>query len=316
MSDHLNTRAGIFAIIAGTILITVNDSLVKGLAEGYALHQIVLARSFGGTVIMLAFLPWVGGWSVLKTDKPVAHTARALLLVIANMTFFVSLAVMPLAQVTALFFIAPMLIALLSVFFLGQPIGWHRSIAIAVGFMGVLVMLGADLWQDTGVGWALCLPLIAALAYASMQVMTHSLGAKAHPVAMVVYVQACFVVVSFFFWVAAGDGRFVSDVMHPSLYFLLREWVWPAASDLWLFVILGPVIASVAWFMTQAYRLGDPSAIAPFEYVALPFAVLWGYLFFGEIPSASLWLGMVLIAGAGIYVFWRERKSTETANTA
>ena len=95
---------------------------------------------------------------------------------------------------------------------------------------------------------------------------------------------------------------------HPSLQFLLRAWRWPDAGDLSLFILLGAVAAVIGYSLSQAYRSAPAATIAPFEYVALPLAVTWGWLFWGELPDGQAVGGIVLIVGAGLYVFLREGK--------
>ncbi len=89
--------------------------------------------------------------------------------------------------------------------------------------------------------------------------------------------------------------------------FLLRAWVWPATADLPVFVLIGVMSAMIGYCMGMAYKLGTASVVASYEYAALPLAILWGWLIFGEVPRAAVWVGIVLIAGAGLYVFARER---------
>ena len=309
MGAHSENRAGILAIVIGMVLITVNDSLVKSLSGDYALHQIIMARATIGGVILLGAVFAMGGLPILRITRPWLHATRSLMVVLANMFFFLALAVMPLAQVTALFFIAPLAITVMSVLFLGMTVGPHRIGALIVGFAGVLLMAGAEVLGAGGAGWAVLLPLLSALAYAWMQILTRALGPEAHPAAMAFYIQVGFFVVCVAFFICAGDGRYAPSPDAPVLHFLLRAWVWPEASDLWRFLAIGVVIAGVSWFMTQAYRLAEPATVAPFEYIAMPLATIWGIVFFAEFPGPTVWLGMVMIAGAGLYIVWRERKS-------
>lgn len=314
MSQQTENRAGIIAIVIGMTLITMNDTLVKSLSGSYALHQIMLVRGLIGFGLLAALVGVMGGPRILRTRRPGMHALRASMVVISNLTFFTALAAMPLAQVTALFFIAPLLITLMSIVFLGMRVGPHRILALCVGFVGVLVMLGPELWRPAGAGAAVFLPLLAALSYSVLQILTRKLGPEAHPAAMSIYIQAAFILVSAGFYLVAGDGRFASAASHPSFEFLLRAWVWPLAGDLWRFGLIGVLIAGISWFMTQAYRLAEPASVAPFEYVAMPLAALWGFLFFEETPGPSIWIGMTLVAGSGLYVVWRERKSQTVEN--
>jgi S-adenosylmethionine uptake transporter len=231
----------------------------------------------------------------------------------ANMTYFVGLSVMPLALAAALFFVAPLLITLLSIPFLGEKVGGHRWAAVFVGFAGVLVMLIPELTgQGLGVPlWTYALPLLAALTYAGSQILTRKLGLSTSASALAIYIQSTFLLVSISFFIVAGDGRFAEGLDNPSLHFLLRAWTFPPLRDWWVFGLIGLLIAGVTYTLSQAYRMGEAGVVAPFEYIALPLAVLWGWSVFGEVPGPFVWAGIALVLGSGLYVVWRERISAK-----
>ena len=295
------------------VCISVNDMLIKFLSGGYPLHQMVLVRSLIGIGASLVFLRLEGGFSLLRTDQPRLHALRAGLIVVANLTFFAALSIMPLGAATALFFVAPLLITLLAIPVLGEPLGGARLVAIIIGLGGVAVMMapGVD-WGGIG-RWNLLLPVTAAACYSGMQILTRKLGAASAASAMAIYIQATFIAVSLAFFAVAGNGRFADDVQHEALVFLLRAWVWPPIGDLWIFAVLGLMSAVIGYCLSQAYRLGTASVVASYEYVALPLAVLWGWLVFDEVPRPVVWVGMALIAGAGLLVFAQEQKPPDAA---
>ncbi len=313
MTDQ--SRAILF-ILLGMLCISVNDMGIKLLSGDYPLHQMVFVRSAIGVAISFVILRAEGGFALLRTDRPLLHALRAALIVVANMTFFAALAVMPLGAATALFFVAPLFITLLAIPVLGEPVGRHRMAAIAVGLLGVGVMMapGVD-WGDIG-RVSLLLPVAAAACYAGMQVLTRKLGARSAASAMAIYIQSAFLLVSTGFFLAAGDGRFADGVEHPAAIFLLRAWVWPAAGDWWLFGLLGLMSAAVGYCLSMAYKHGTASVVASYEYVALPLAIFWGWAVFGEVPRPVVWLGIALIAGAGLYVFARERAQNRALASA
>ena len=304
------TRPGlaIGLLLVAMVCISINDMLIKEMSGDYPLHQIVFIRSAIGILFTLVFVRMEGGLGILRTRRPWLHFLRASLLVGANVLFFAGLAALPLAEVSALFFVAPLMITLLSVPVLGQPVGPRRLIACGVGFLGVLVMLapGQGALHDAS-PWTLMLPVLAAACYAGMQVLTRKLGAESRASALSFYIQATFLLVGLTFWAVAGDGRCAEGISDPSLQFLLRAWRWPAPEDLWVFGLIGVIVGGLGYAMAQAYRLGDPATLAPFEYVALPLAVFWGVVIFGEWPAPRSWLGIALIVGAGLFVFLRER---------
>ncbi len=308
------TRA-IVLILITMVAFSINDSLIKLLSGGYPLHQIVFVRSIIGLVFTMVLLSAEGGVRLLRTDQPMLHLFRALLIVMANMTFFSALAVLPLGAATALFFVAPLFITLLAVPVLGERVGVHRLAALVVGFAGVGVMMVPSTDWGEAPRAALFLPVAAAACYAGMQVMTRKLGARSAASAMAFYIQGAFIGVSILFWVTVGDGRLAEQVENESLVFLLRAWIWPAPDDIWKFAVLGVISGFIGYGLSQAYRLGQAATIASYEYAALPAAIFMGWLVFGERPSSAMVVGTALIAGSGLYVFARERRRSEAALT-
>ena len=301
---------GIGLILIGVIAISANDMLIKFLSGGYPLHQMVFTRSAIGIVFSLMIVQMEGGWGILRTRRPLLHLLRGVLIVIANLTFFAALASLPLATATAIFFVAPLLITLLGIPLLGEKVGPLRLGAVVAGFVGVIIMIQP--WQtgaERGAPFYIyLLPVAAALTYALNQVMTRMLGVASKASAMAVYVQATFILASVGFWLVAGDGRYAEGLQNESLIFLLRAWTWPEGRDVWLFLALGLNSAVIGYTLAQAYRVTDAATVAPFEYVGLPMAILWGWMIWGELPSVVVSLGIALILGSGLFVFLRERQ--------
>ncbi|MCF6233193.1 MAG: DMT family transporter [Rhodobacteraceae bacterium] len=320
-TSHRSTfgpTAGIGFILFGMLAISVNDVLVKQLSGDYPLHQIIFARSAIGIVFTLILVQAEGGWRILKTDQPGLHALRGLLVVIANMSFFAAFAVLPLADATALFFVAPLFITLLSIPVLGEKVGPLRMGAVLFGFVGVVIMQRP--WVDSETlevhRFVLLLPVLSALTYAGMQLLTRKLGAVSKASAMAIYIQLAFVVVSALFWLVAGDGRYGGHD-NASVEFLLRAWVRPTEGEWVLLFGLGFNSAIIGYCLSQAYRLSSAATIAPFEYVGLPLAVFWGWLIWSELPDWEVWTGMAMIVGAGLFVFLREKqKAMELARGA
>lgn len=308
--------AGILFILVGILTISINDVMIKQLSGGYPLHQVVFARSSVALFFILFLVRLEGGFGILRTRQPLLHLTRGLLVVVANMAYFVALAVLPLADATALFFAAPLFITALSIPILGEKVGPLRMAAVVTGFAGVVIMqrpwAGGDALEVNRL--IMLLPVLSALAYALMQLMTRKLGATTKASALAIYIQGMFILVSMGFFLVAGDGRFAAASDNNSIQFLLRAWVWPGREDWVLLLGLGANSAISGYCLSQAYRLTDAATVAPFEYVGLPLAVIWGWLFWAEFPVWEVWLGMALIMGAGLFVFLREqRKARQVA---
>jgi S-adenosylmethionine uptake transporter len=299
---------GILLICIGILAISVNDLLIKLLSGGYPLHQMVFVRSAIGLIFTFGFLFWEGGFGLLKTRTPGLHLLRGLLVVGANMTFYAAVAVLPLGQATALFFVAPLFITLLSIPILGEKVGPLRLSAVVVGFLGVVLM--QEPWKASVEvsRWVLLLPVIAAGLYAFMQVLTRRLGVSTRASALAVYIQSTFLMVSVGFFLVAGDGRYAEGVENESLIFLLKAWSWPTPQDWPVFIGLGLCSGIIGYCLSAAYRMASAATIAPFEYIGLPLAIFWGWVFFAEWPTPATWAGCALIIGAGLFVFLREKQ--------
>ena len=228
--------AGPLSAAIAVLCFSLNDTIIKFLSGDYALHQIVLIRSALSLAILLPIaLPLVGGLAALRTERLGLHLLRGLCIVFANMTFFLGLAVMPLAEAVAIFFIMPILAAVLAALVLNERIGPHRWTAIAIGFVGVLLMV-----RPGGASFQLAalFPLAAAVCYAGMTLLTRHIGKTDGPLVMAFYINLTFIGVSSAFGLSVGDGRF-AGTEYKTLEFLLRAWVWPASDDLWLLFALG-----------------------------------------------------------------------------
>ena len=301
-TQNRHVLIGILCAIAGSATLSLNDLFIKSLSGGYALHQVILVRAFVGLAFILGFV-WVSrtGFGILRTGRPKAHVLRASVVMVSNVTYFLGLAALPLANAAAIGFVAPILLTILSVVVLGEKVGWHRWGAVVVGLVGVVIMLR----PEGEFHWATLLILLSALCYASAQIMTRHMKGTESAVTINFYTQVAFVVVSATMGIFVGDGHLAGS-SDASLAFLFRPWIWPPVGDWPQFLGTGLSVAIGGMLMSQAYRMNEAALVAPFEYTAMPLAVIWGLLVFGTFPDAQGWLGIALIIGAGLYTLWRE----------
>lgn len=299
-----NTQ-GILCLIGAIALLTLSDSIIKWLSPDLPLHEITLFRSCFALVIVMIIVRMEGGMVTLRTRRPVLHFARGSLLVLANMFFFIGLSAMPIAETVVLFYTAPLFICILSQPVLGERVGLSRWLVILVGLIGAIVMLrpGSDLFRPISL-----LPIMAALCYAVMTMMTRKLGLQDKAGALTFYIQIAFIIISSITGLVIGDGSF--DVYNSQpLSFLLRAWTWPDPMQLQLLIACGAIVAIGGYLMSQAYRLGEASAVAPFEYASLPFALAVGFYLWGDWPDARAFIGTGLIIGSGIMVVYLESRT-------
>jgi len=298
-------RLGILCAVLGALAFSLNDTVIKVLSGDYALPQIIFIRGTVAFLLIVAVLvPLEGGLTKLLSPRWRLHVLRGSFVIGANLSFFMGLAALQLVEATALFFIAPLLITAFSVLFLGETVGPRRWAAVGFGLVGVIVIMrpGLGVFQ-----LAALLPILAAVFYASLHMLTRKLGVTENASTMAAYIQGTFVVVMGLLGLAFGDGRFAGSD-NPSLEFLFRPWIWPPMSDLWFMVALGVLNAASGYLISQAYRVAPAATVAPFEYVSLIMAIFYGFVLFSEFPDALTWLGIFLIGGSGLFVFWRENR--------
>lgn len=296
---------GAVSAVTAVFCFSINDMAIKFMSGSYALHQIVLLRAIIGMAVLLAvLLPMSGGFAALRTRRIGLHLLRGGCVVFANMSFFLGLATLPLAEGVAIFFISPLVIAVFSVIFLGEHVGPRRWAAISVGLVGVLIVLrpGTEVFQLA----SLC-PIAAAFGYASLHMLTRYIGRTESALAMSFYIQLTFIMVSAVMGLAVSDGRF-AGTGNASLDFLFREWVMPENRDWGILVAIGVTSAFGGFCISQAYRVAAAAVVAPFEYVAIPLSVLWGLAVFDEWPDAVALVGIALISGSGLFMVWREAR--------
>lgn len=293
---------GISFAIAGSAALSLNDLFIKHLSDAYALHQVILVRSLVGILFILGFAILTGpGVAQLKTGRPWAHLIRATIVMISNAAYFLGLAAMPIADAAAIGFVAPIFVTLISALVLREHVGPHRWAAVMVGLVGVVIMVR----PEGEFHWAAVLILVSALCYATAQNMTRHLRETESAVTINFYTQVAFIVISVGMGLWVGDGH-LSGSDDASLAFLFRPWFWPPMGD-WLFFLgTGLSVAIGGMLMGHAYRTNPPALIAPFEYTAMPLAVIYGLVFFGTFPDLQGWIGITLIIGAGLYTLWRE----------
>ncbi len=309
--ERLNLTGALCAF-AAAMCFSLNDVAIKFLSEGYALHQVVFIRACVAlAAFALLILPF-HGTVVFRTRRPGAHAVRGVCVVFANSFLFLGLAALPIADAVAVFFVSPLVITVFSVIFLQERVGARRWTAIAVGFAGVLLIVkpGTSAFQ-----LASLFPMLAATLYAVMHIIARRIGGTESAATMAVYSQLTFLVISALIGLGIGDGK-LAGAVHPDLDFLVREWAPLAAGDYWLFLLLGVSGLMGVLLISQAYRLSEAAFAAPFEYVSMPMAIMWGVTVFGTWPDSIAWAGIALILGGGLYLVWRESRKGRVAGDA
>jgi drug/metabolite transporter (DMT)-like permease len=287
---------GMMSVAAGVSVFTIQDVIVKKLSGVYPVHQIVVLRSLVALPILL-WATYAEQRGHIKMHRGLLHLVRGFVLYISYTLYYLALARLPIANVIALTFTVPLFVTLLSVLVLGERVRLRRWLALCAGFVGVLVVIrpGLGLFEP-----AALLPIGSALAYASSAVMARRLGSTESGGAMALTATAVYAVAGVLTAIVlAGVDPPVGG--EEPIRFLLNPWLWPSALDFALLATCGCIAAFGFFFLSQGYRLSEANRAAPCEYAALPWGVLWGYLFFGNTPDTIMIVGALIIMGAGLY---------------
>ena len=304
MPQSANSRA-ILCLCAGIAIFSVQDLILKLLSGDYPLYQAMILRSLVALPCMaLIARAFDGTWRSLITPNWPALLGRGLLNFLAYTAYYLALAALPMATTVALYFTAPLFITVMSVVMLHERVSARRWCALALGLTGVVIMVrpGGALFD-----WAALLPIFCGFAYALSMILARTMGQRDSAAAMAFWGNNAFLLVSIALALVFGAGE-STDLMHPSLAFLTRGWVTPSLGDATLMGSCGVIAAVGLTLLTQAYRIGQSSLVAPFEFSFAFWGLLWGWLFWRDWPDAQGWLGIGIIAGAGLFVLLQERR--------
>ena len=310
MSRFSGNIQGILCLLGALVFLTVSDATIKWLSPAYPLHQLTLIKAAIALALILAFVHFFGGLSQLKTQRPWMHLLRGMALVVSDAFYFLGLSVMPMATAIALFFCTPLFVCLSAKAFLGEKVGFVRWTAIAVGMAGVIVIAQPGGAEFT---WNVIFPVLSALTYALMVLMTRKLALSDSAQSMSVYILISFIAVSVVAGIFIGNGRY--DVFSQvALQFLLRAWHWPGFTVYQLLMICGVATAVGIYLLSQSYRIADASVVVPFEYASLPLTIAAGFLVWGDLPSLRDYIGSALIIASGMVVVNYEIRMSRKAS--
>lgn len=293
---------GILLLVVGIAVFSGQDVILKLLSGGYPLSEAMTLRGLVTAPLLLLIAHRDGGIGTLFTPGLGRMLARGVIMFLAYTAYYLGLAGLPMATAVALYFSAPLFITLLSAIVLKEGVGLRRWIGVLTGFAGVVIMVrpGSSLFD-----WAALLPVISGMAYAVSMVATRRLGSTETAAALAFWGNAVFLLGALGLAAVFGSGAFDTDAA-PSLAFLTRAWVVPTPVDAAMMMACGVIAAIGLTLLTQAYRIGEAPAVAPFEYTAMIWGVLYGWVFWRDWPDAVGWLGIAIIVAAGLYVLWHE----------
>ena len=287
-SLHAARRHAILCVLGSSFSFTLAAALVKAAAPYVPSMEVVAFRSIAAALVMLPLLRRVGGWGALRTKRPWGHALRLCFGFIGMITSFYGIAHLPLATNTALGFAMPLFLTALSVPLLGEHVGWRRWSAVLIGLAGVLVMIRPWRGADPALPlFPVAVVVLGVLAWALAMISIRKLGASGESNVAIVL------------WFAIGSSVVASVLVVP-------VWVTPAPLQ-WLELIgVGVISALAQLLMTEAYRTGETTLVAPFEYGAILYTTLLGMLIWGDYPDRWTLAGIAIIVAAGLYIWRRE----------
>lgn len=271
-------------MIAGMVILASTDAVSKHLTLSFAVIQILWVRFvvFAGVGTFMALHK--NGFQGLRTKRPMAQVARAVVLNLANFIFVYSLSQMPMADAHSIMAIAPLLITAASVPLLGEVVGVRRWTAIAVGFVGMLIILrpGIGVFDPVSL-----VPLAGACCFASYTILTKVISRDDAPETTLFY--------------TGGIGLLLMSVVAPFFWAEASpiDWFWLAVAG------IGGTLAHV--FIILALHMAPASTLQPFNYTMLVWATVLGFLVFGDLPDMWTVTGAGVIVASGLYAWYRER---------
>ena len=276
---------GMALIVVATLLFASHDVLSKYLSGFYPVMLVIWVRYFVHTLLMMGiFLPQ-SGLRILRTRKPLLQVARALCLLGTSLLFVSGLQYIPLAEATAVNFLAPLLVTALSVPLLGERVTFGQWAAVLVGFCGVVVIVhpGGELFTPP-----ILFPFGSALCFCFYQLLTRKVAEVDSPTTSNFFAGLC--------------NTLVMSALVPFF------WQVPTWTHAALMLALGSCGMTAHLFLTQAFRHAAPALLAPFGYCQIVFAGLWGFIVFNHAPSLTAQAGIAIICLSGLAAAWQQRK--------
>ena len=277
---------GVLFFMTAIFLISVVDTICKVFTKDLHSIQLVWGYFVGINLTLWVFFLFKGAKfsNLRRTERPLLQIIRPAFLVCSISSLFIGLTYLPIAEATVIGFVAPLFITALSVPILKEHVDIHRWSAVAIGLVGVIIIIrpGGDLWHLASV-----MPLLGALFFALFQIITRLLAAteRTHTT---------------LFYTGLG-GLAWSSLIVPFV------WVTPSITHIFVFLSTGAMGAMAHLCMISAFDRAEASLLAPYNYTKLIWVSVLGYLIFNDVPSLDMWIGAIIIVSAGFYVLYRER---------
>ena len=279
---------GIIMMLVGILLFVLNDVMGKWLMATYTVGQVLLLRSFAALLMLSPFIWREGFLNILRAPQPGLQTLRVIFSTLEVAAFYWAVSYLPLADVMTFYMAGPIFVAALAVWVLGEKISGRRWIFILFGFAGVIIAMRPT---SAAFSMASLIAIFGSLCFAALMLTTRNLRNTSdtslvtwQTVAALIF-GACFAPVG---------------------------WVTPSTSDFILLSLLGIIAALAHVFVNRSLKLAPANVVVPYQYTQIAWAMLFGYIFFGDIPESGMVIGSLVIIAAGFLIFIDEQR-TKTA---
>jgi drug/metabolite transporter (DMT)-like permease len=283
-NDERSARlAGIGLMLLSIFMFSFGDALGKFMVATYSVGQLLWLRACAA-LLLLSPMIWRHRAQFLRLERPWLQLLRVTLSTLEVAAFFLATVYLPLADVITYYLAGPIFVTTLSAVVLREQVGWRRWSAILIGFCGVVIALRPS--AQTISGPAL-IALGGSLSFAVLMLITRSLRATPD--------------------IVMASSQFVGTFLLGALMSPFG-WVTPSPGSLVLFAVAGGISVSALFCVNRSLKLAPASVVVPYQYSMIVWAVMFGFVVFGDVPSAATILGASIIIGAGLYIFLRERR--------
>ena len=282
-NDERSARlAGIGLMLLSVFMFSFGDALGKFIVATYAVGQLLWLRACAALIVLSPAI-WRHRAEFIRMERPWLQLVRVILSTLEVAAFFVATVYLPLADVVTYYLACPIFVTALSAIVLRERVGWRRWTAVLIGFAGVLIALRPSAQT---VSWPAMIALGGSLSFSILMPITRSLRATPD--------------------IVMATSQFVGTFLLGALMSPFG-WVTPSAGSLVMFAAAGVISISALLCVNRSLKLAPASVVVPYQYSMIVWAVMFGVIVFGDVPSPATILGAAIIIGAGLYIFLRER---------
>ena len=275
-------QLGFFYMFISVCAFSLMDVIVKW-SDNYPVGQVLFFRGLCGIIPILFLIPKERFYDFYKTERPILHIKRCLAGLIAIVSIFIALRNLPLATVVSISFASPIFTTIFSIFLLNEKVGFYRWIAVLVGFIGIIIISEPGL---SVLNIYYIYPIIFCLGLSYVAIAIRKLSST-EPVWLI----------SLFFSIS---------ILIFSFFSLYQDWIMPSVIDLILLSSIGILGGTANLWLSQSYKFSEVSLVSPLKYLALVFAIVFGYFVWDEIPTLKTLMGALLVILSSFIIFRRE----------